>query len=166
MLAGMESSLEPKASPETARYVLNHTKGALAQQLVDVDAMDSKAMSVFGVASTVIGLAAFAFAGGGGAFVTILLVPAIVAYGAAAVFFFMSVQSREYTGGHYASSLWKKFGLQSVETIEQALAAAIPLHFERNLALIRWKVRTLGGAMRALAAETGFIAVALLVSRF
>ncbi len=153
------------ADPETTRFILNYTKGALQQQMADVDAMDAKAINVFAVASTVVGLAAFAFADAGGRTVSGLLVAAVLTYGVVAISVFASMQGHEYTAGHYASSLWRKFWQSDVETIEYALVSVIPDHFEQNLSHIRGKARTLGWAMRALGLETVLIGAALLASR-
>lgn len=111
------------------------------------------------------GLAAFAFADGGGSGVTVLLIAAIVAYLSAVGAVFIAVRPRNYQYGDYVS-LWRNHWDQPVAEIEHALAESIPNVVAHNAPLLRAKAVSILIAIGALGAETTLISVALVASRF
>jgi hypothetical protein len=154
------------AHEDTTRFIVEYTRVGPLRQLDDVDAMDSKSIQLFSVASAIIGLAAFAFAGGGSGWVTLSLIPAIASYVAVVGATFQALKPRRFKGGHQADWLWEHCWEDSLDEIQRTLAASIPKDFEKNSELILEKAQAMGRALVACAAEAGFVAIALLASRF
>lgn len=150
---------------EKLNLIIETTRLGPRQQLVDVDALDTKVTQVFAAGSVVMGLAAFLVDAAGGGVVTAFLIVAGLAYVVCAGGTLYALYPRTYYGAHMADSLFGWSDDRSLKEIQTAIAKSVPEAWEKNRRALKPKECGVTLAMCAVALEVFLVTAALVASR-
>ncbi len=151
--------------PEAIQFILDFTRGAIPQQLRDVEALDSKIIQVFSVAAVVIALGGLSVKTES-LTIAALLISATVAFGVAALAAVYALLPRSYKGGHFIEWLWSEAREEGVESLREQVAGELPKSFQTNAAVIGAKALATRTALVATTIEVACLAAALIVAHF
>lgn len=137
-------------------------RGSLDRQVEQGQMLDSKMVQVFGASSVVIGLAGFSVSGGAvrDIAVGVLLVLALMSYGAVAYIAFRDLSPRTYQLLYYPD-VWRKSWDEELDELHHSVIAKVVNNYERNSPVLDSKAKALRLAIGAAGIEVVLVGVAL-----
>jgi hypothetical protein len=156
--------------PETRRGIFDHLKDAPERQLADNNDVDTKAATLFGAASVVLGLVSFGslgatLTGGQAVAVTLLLVAAGVAFLLVAVAAAIELWPVDQRRSVFAATLREDFRNKPIDEFQEWIIRQARLAWEYNAGVGSRKGAALEWIVGGLAAEVLLVVAALVVAR-
>lgn len=156
----------PEISEETIEVIYQATKDRPAQQLRDIDALDSKIVQVFGAASVVIALAGIGNVQQTGSTAPVMgLVAAVICYLLVGALSLFNLRPQDVQPSPNASTLWDTHWDKSPQQIKHALAWDIRAASIVNASCIARKAHLLLWAMALTLIEVLCVGFSLMAVR-
>jgi len=159
------ATASPVPNPETLDLIFEHVRDLPERQFQDVVDMDAKFVQAFAAASVVIGAAALVNAANHPQVTTVLLVAALLCYGAMAVVSFLHLRPIGMHGSRYGDTLWDDFKDDSPADIKLGIVLQVKDDYGFNSDKIKDKARTLNIGLILTGVEAVLVASAVIVSR-
>jgi hypothetical protein len=162
----MQTAEQPRVDPETLEFIYEATKEAPERQIAAGAALDTKIVQVLTAASVVMGFTGISSGWRPGSMsITGLLIGALAAYTAIAVFAIVQMWPTGFRQSRAAGQLWPKHWHESPSVIRHDLVADIHSSYVGNVHVLRRKAWTLYLSLVALAVEVGLVGAAVIVAR-